>query len=213
MEMTLQNVLPNYFPEKNDNLSQIWKQTISFKKGEYVHISAPSGSGKTSLIHFIYGLRKDYSGQIFLDGKEVKTLTAEEFAAIRQNKLSIVFQDLRLFDELSVKENIDIKRRLSPYHSEDKIEEMVNRLGIGAKLHQQAGKCSYGEQQRVAIIRALMQPFEFLLMDEPFSHLDDGNEKLALQLIEEECVKRHAVIVFADLKSTQVFHSERLMKL
>lgn len=213
MEMTLQNVLPNYFPEKNDNLSQIWKQTISFKKGEYVHIFAPSGSGKTSLIHFIYGLRKDYSGQIFLDGKEVKTLTAEEFAAIRQNKLSIVFQDLRLFDELSVKENIDIKRRLSPYHSEDKIEEMVNRLGIGAKLHQQAGKCSYGEQQRVAIIRALMQPFEFLLLDEPFSHLDERNEILALQLIEEECLQRQASIVFADLKSTQVFHSERLMKL
>ena len=213
MRIKLQKVVPDYIQIESQNSSQIWEQSLEFQKGEHVHIIAPSGSGKTSLIHFLYGLRKDYSGQIFYDDKEIKTFTKEEFASIRQNKLSVVFQDLRLFDDLSVKENIDIKRRLSPFHQEGKIKGMANRLGIGSKLDQQLVKCSYGEQQRVAIIRAMMQPFEFLLLDEPFSHLDDENRVKAMQLIKEECEQRGAGIIFADLQAVEIFKSETFFML
>ena len=64
MQITLQNILPVFFKNKNVTGSQVWNKTIVFNKGEHVHIVAPSGSGKTSLIHFLYGLRKDYTGQI-----------------------------------------------------------------------------------------------------------------------------------------------------
>jgi putative ABC transport system ATP-binding protein len=124
-----------------------------------------------------------------------------------------VFQDLRLFPEQTVRENIELKRQLNPYHSPDKIDEMAARLGIKSKLSSQCRICSYGEQQRVAIIRALMQPFDFLLLDEPFSHLDDNNSQKAMQLMLEESHARNASILFADLERIDYFPFTRLFHL
>lgn len=174
---------------------------------------APSGTGKTSLIHFIYGLRKDYSGSVFYDDTDIKKLSTESFSTFRQNKISIIFQDLRLFENQTVKENIEIKRILAPYHKPEAIVEMASRLGIENKLNQQVIKCSYGEQQRIAIIRSLMQPFDFLLLDEPYSHLDEDNRKKAMELIYEECEKRNAAMIFADLKPLDFFENEKIVYL
>jgi putative ABC transport system ATP-binding protein len=112
-----------------------------------------------------------------------------------------------------VKENIEIKRILDPYHGSEKINEMAKRLGIENKLDQVAKTCSYGEQQRIAIIRALMQPFDFLLLDEPYSHLDEANRKKAMELIYEECGKRNAAMVFADLKPLDLLKDEKVLYL
>ena len=90
---------------------------------------------------------------------------------------------------------------------------MASRLGISNKLNNQVKTCSYGEQQRIAIIRALQQPFEFLLMDEPFSHLDENNRKIATALIEEEAAKRNAGIILADLKRVEYFKADRILHL
>ncbi|MEO6905114.1 MAG: ATP-binding cassette domain-containing protein, partial [Ginsengibacter sp.] len=91
--------------------------------------------------------------------------------------------------------------------------EMASRLGIETKLDQLAKTCSYGEQQRIAIIRALMQPFDFLLLDEPYSHLDEANREKAMELIYEECTKRNAAMVFADLKPLEFFKDEKIIYL
>ncbi len=213
MRIELRNVTPDYIEKEKWETSQIWKETISIEKGEHLHIVAPSGSGKTSLIHFIYGLRKDYSGAVFYDSTDIKKLSVESFSAFRQNKISIIFQDLRLFEEQTVKENIEIKRILNPYHTPEAIEEMAKRLGIENKLNQEVKKCSYGEQQRIAIIRALMQPFDFLLLDEPYSHLDEENRKKAMELIYDECEKRNAAMIFADLKPLDFLKGEKIMYL
>ena len=93
------------------------------------------------------------------------------------------------------------------------MREMANRLGLAHKLQTKAGICSYGEQQRVAIIRALMQPFDFLLLDEPFSHLDTNNAKKAMELMLEEAKVRNACILFADLERVDFFPSTRLLHL
>ncbi|HSN10459.1 MAG TPA: ATP-binding cassette domain-containing protein, partial [Hanamia sp.] len=135
------------------------------------------------------------------------------FSSFRQNKVSIIFQDLRLFENQTAKENIEIKRILDPYHKPEAITEMAKRLGIEKKLNQLAKKCSYGEQQRIAIIRALMQPFDFLLLDEPYSHLDDENRKKAMELIYEECEKRNAAMIFADLKALDFLKDEKIVYL
>ena len=82
---------------------------------------------------------------------------------------------------------------------------MADQLGIGNKLNKLCSTCSYGEQQRVAIIRALQQPFAFLLLDEPFSHLDDNNRKKAMDLMEAEATERNASIILADLKPISFF--------
>ena len=174
---------------------------------------APSGSGKTSFIHLLYGLRKDFNGNIFFDDKNISNFTAEETAALRRSRLSIVFQDLRLFANHSVTENIEVKKNLNPFQEALPVTEMAERLGIGSKLSQAAGICSYGEQQRIAIIRALQQPFEYLILDEPFSHLDDANSRKAMTLIEEEALKRNAGIIFADLHEVPFFKADRTLKL
>lgn len=90
---------------------------------------------------------------------------------------------------------------------------MAERLGISNKLQKQVRLCSYGEQQRIAIIRALQQPFDFILMDEPYSHLDENNRKIATALIEEEAAKRNAGILLADLKRVEYFNADRIVQL
>jgi putative ABC transport system ATP-binding protein len=212
MEIQLKKIKPAYF-ETADEASQVWQQNISLVKGEHLHIVAPSGSGKTSLIHYIYGLRKDYSGSIFYDDADIKKFSTENFSAFRQNKISIIFQDLRLFEDQTARENIEIKRILNPYHKPEAIDLMAQKLGIENKLNQQVKTCSYGEQQRIAIIRALMQPFDFLLLDEPYSHLDEENRRKAMELIYEECDKRNAAMIFADLKPLNFLKEEKIVYL
>ncbi|MEO9004342.1 MAG: ATP-binding cassette domain-containing protein [Ginsengibacter sp.] len=213
MEIHLRKIKPEYFTLSGKEVSQVWQHDISIIKGEHLQIVAPSGSGKTSLIHFIYGLRKDYSGTILYDNVNIKKFSTEDFSAFRQNKISVIFQDLRLFENQTARENIEIKRVLNPYHQPGAIDRMARKLGIENKLNQQVKICSYGEQQRIAIIRALMQPFEFLLLDEPYSHLDEENKNKAMELIDEECDQRNAAMVFADLKPLNFFTGEKIVYL
>jgi len=213
MQILLDKVLPVFFEPGKVINSQVWDKTITFSKGENIHIIAPSGSGKTSLIHFLYGLRNDYNGRICYDSTNIKNFDAEKFSVWRQQHISIVFQDLRLFTEQTVLQNLEIKRFLSPFHAENNITAMAKRLGIETKLNKLCKTCSYGEQQRIAIIRALQQPFDFLLLDEPFSHLDEANRRKAMELMEEESRKRNATIILADLREIEYFKSERTLHL
>ena len=213
MQLRIQQLLPVYFEEARKDNSEIWGKDLSFSKGEMIKIVAPSGSGKTSLVHFIYGMRQDYNGAILYGDKNIKQFGAEDFALHRKDHISVVFQDLRLFPEQTVFENLDIKRQLNPFHPADKIKEMAERLGIGNKLQSKARICSYGEQQRVAIIRSLLQPFDFLLLDEPFSHLDTNNSQKAMELMLEEAKKREACIIFADLERIDYFPYTKLFHL
>lgn len=213
MQLQLQQLLPVYFDNDHRNGSEVWRKDLTFLKGEYVKIVAPSGSGKSSLMHFLYGLRNEYTGNIVYNSTTLRNYTAEDFANYRKDHVSIVFQDLRLFPEQTVGENLELKRQLNPFHPAEKIKEMAERLGIGNKLASKSRICSYGEQQRVAIIRALMQPFDFLLLDEPFSHLDEKNSQNAMQLMLEEAKLRNAAIIFADLERIDYFPFTRLFHL
>ncbi|HVK97912.1 MAG TPA: ATP-binding cassette domain-containing protein [Flavisolibacter sp.] len=213
MHLEINNLLPAYFDESRKTESEIWGKNLRLEKSEFIKIVAPSGSGKTSIMHFLYGLRKDYNGDILYDGKNIKAFSIEDFSGYRKDSISIVFQDLRLFLEQTVYENLDIKRQLNPFHQQEKISEMAERLGIKDKLQSQVKTCSYGEQQRVSIIRSLMQPFDFLLLDEPFSHLDNVNAQKAMELMIEEAEARKAAIIFADLERIDYFPFTRIYHL
>src|SRR5690242_408526 len=120
MQINLRNVHPVYFTEDRSVRSNIWGQDVTLHPGEKIHIVAPSGSGKTSLIHFMYGLRHEYNGYISYNGQELRKLSPDELAIYRQKHLSIMFQDLRLFPRQSVFQNIEVKRQLNPYHPANK---------------------------------------------------------------------------------------------
>ncbi len=213
MQIQLQELAPTFIEEEKIRGSQIWNSELVFRAGEKIQVIAPSGSGKTSLIHFLYGLRKDFSGHIFYNDRNINGFNPEDLASFRQRNTSIVFQDLRLFNEQTVLQNLEVKRQLNPWHNENKIVAMAKRLGIESKLSSVCRICSYGEKQRIAIIRSLQQPFDFLLLDEPFSHLDDRNRELAMELIEEEAGLRKAAIILADLKATSYFKADKTFNL
>ncbi|RYY68017.1 MAG: ATP-binding cassette domain-containing protein [Chitinophagaceae bacterium] len=212
MQLTIHQLAPVFLEKEKLQQSEIWNRDITFSKGEKVQLVAPSGSGKTSFVHFLYGLRKDYTGTVKFNGEEISKWNPEQLASFRSNHLSIVFQDLRLFLEHSALENISIKRALNPF-GEEHIDRMAGQLGIAPKLQQNAGICSYGERQRIAIIRALQQPFDFIVLDEPFSHLDEANSKKALALIEEEAEKRGAGIILADLEAVPYYQADKTIHL
>ena len=207
MTIALDNIIP--IPLKDrflERKSDIWNTSLQFNSGEFIKIKAPSGTGKTTLVHILYKIRHDYEGLLYYQGRKVTDWDEDELATLRQSKISIVFQDLRLFPNLTAKENIELKRVLQkPYYKEEVIEDMAATLGVSHILNQKAALCSYGEQQRIAIIRALIQPFEWLIMDEPFSHLDIDNTKKAAELIAKECQKRNAGLIITDLENDSNF--------
>ena len=185
-----------------------------FHTNEWVKINAPSGTGKTTFIHILYKLRNDYEGTVQYNDKDVKQINATQLAIYRQQNISIVFQDLKLFPNITAKENIELNRVMqTPFYNENKINEMAETLGVASVLNQKAGLCSYGEQQRIAIIRALIQPFNWLLMDEPFSHLDKANISKAATLIAEECKKRNAGFILTDLDEDEHFNYSKKISL
>ncbi len=194
--------------------SAVWNKTILFKKGEWIKITAPSGTGKTTFTNILYALRTDYEGSILLDEQNIKQLSSQALSDIRQEKMSIIFQDLKLFPQLTARENIELNRVLQkPYCDAKQIENMASDLGISGILDQAAGTCSYGEQQRICIIRALVQPFEWLIMDEPFSHLDQANKKIAANLISAACKARNAGLIITDLDDDNLFNYSRILYL
>ncbi|MGJ7032122.1 ATP-binding cassette domain-containing protein [Niabella hirudinis] len=213
MKIEIKNLLPLYFEEERKSISDIWGKERSFSNGDLVNIVAPSGTGKTSLIHFLYKMRESYNGSILYDGKPLRQFSREETAALRKDHVSIILQDMRLFEDQTLLENLEIKRQLNPYHPQERITEMAKRLGVDHRLNALAQNCSYGEQQRAVIIRALLQPFDVLLMDEPFSHLDHANSQKATELILEEAARRNALVIFAELEKAGSFPATHLFHL
>lgn len=179
----------------------IWRNSITFVQSGDTLVLAPSGTGKTSLLSFLFGMRSDYEGEISIDGKNIRSFSLNDWAEIRQRKISMVMQDLRLIPTLTVEENLRIKNRLSNQFSIEEIKEMLSRVGLADKWQQRCGTLSIGQQQRVSIVRALLQPYQWLFLDEPFSHIDNDNIFKAAELIREISLKNGASVLMVSLGS------------
>ncbi len=202
----LQNVKPEPIFETGIPVkSDIWNTKFTFKKGKNYLITAPSGKGKSTLLHIIYGLRKDFSGDLVLNEKDSATFQADQWSELRQSKFSIIFQDLRLFPDLSAMANIQLKANLAGDITPQRIKEMADQLGVSELLDKPCATLSYGQRQRIAIIRALCQPFDFLLLDEPFSHLDEANVEKASELIKAEIKRQGAGLILVSLGERFLF--------
>ena len=179
--------------------SDIFATTCEFRHGKRYLVAAPSGRGKSTLFHCIYGLRKDYSGAISIDSHDIGAFTPDDWADRRQKDLAIVFQDLRLFPQLSGLENIQLHRDLNPVVEDTTLRHWAHELQMDDEWEKPVEKLSYGQRQRIAILRALSRPFRYLLLDEPFSHLDPRNTEAALHLILEACTAHGAGMLLASL--------------
>lgn len=191
----LKGAVPEIFASNRELRSDVWLTDIEFEQGKRYLIKADSGTGKSSLLSFIYGQRGDYRGDILFNDQNIITLTSHDWCMVRQSMLSILFQDLKLFGELTALENVEIKNRLTKAQPSRVIKGWFEELGIADKLNTRADHLSYGQQQRVALIRALCQPFNFLLLDEPISHLDDRNSEVMRDIIIRETTRQGAGII------------------
>lgn len=168
-------------------LSEVWKTDVCFEKGRSYLIEAASGRGKSSFCAFLYGLRNDYVGEIRLkyDGGESVTAKEADFVSLRQNSLAMMFQELRLFPELNAVDNVMLKNSLTGYATEKDVRSMLIKLGLEQHLGRPCVKLSFGQQQRVAFVRALCQPADFIILDEPVSHLDETNASIMARMLRE----------------------------
>ena len=193
--ITLNNTLPRVFAGHDGIRSDVWMQDITFEKGKRYLISAESGTGKSSMCSYIYGYRQDYSGVIGFDGKDIRSLSVAQWCDVRQRHIAYLPQDMRLFGELTAMENVELKNRLTGFKSPEEIRKLFEILGIADKEGSLASKLSIGQQQRVAIIRTLCQPCDFIMLDEPVSHLDDENNRIVADLITQEASKQGAGVI------------------
>lgn len=200
--------------EQDTSGSEVWEaDSVLFNQGITYIIEAPSGRGKTSLLSVIYGIRKDYRGSVFLNNSNIAEYGWKEWSALRKAKLSFIFQGLELFDSLTALENVQLKNSITNHQTPARINELADRLGIYAYLHRKAGILSFGQQQRVSILRALCQPFEYLLADECFSHIDLENRLKAYQVIREVCDEQGAGLILTSLNNTDLPEEQVRLKL
>ena len=186
---------------------------MHFERGKNYCVEAASGIGKSSLLHFIGGFRTDYDGTITLDGHDIRSFSADERALLYRTELAYMFQDLRLFPNLTAYENVQIVNQQTSFRSEEGIRSLFDELGLRDKWSQPAQLLSWGQQQRVAFIRALCQPCSFLLMDEPISHLDDTNARIMADILSREQQQREFGIIVTSLGKTLPIHYDQQLQL
>lgn len=191
----------------------IWGNYVELKAGKHILLNASSGKGKSTFTMTAIGLRDDYEGKITYDGRNINSFTPSDWTKIRQNKISVIFQDLQLFPNLTVAENLILKNKLSDTFSEKELIMMLEKLEIENKWEQKCGLLSMGQQQRVAIIRSLCQNFEWLVMDEPFSHLDIENAQRCMDMIDNRCKMLNAGFVLTTLGDSHGYQYDQELKL
>lgn len=214
ISIQLNNITPKYFVPKNIEQSEIWEKKNIFTKGEQYLIVAPSGSGKSTLATAILGTHFEYEGRILFDDQEVRTMHLETIVEKRRQDVSLLFQDVRLIKSLTISENILLrifdknKKEFLP-----KMHTYAERLGIENLLDKKAENCSYGERQRSAIVRSLINPTDFLIYDECFSHLDASNKKIAFDLITHVAQENHSAVLCFELNEFPFDHHYKTLHL
>jgi ABC-type lipoprotein export system ATPase subunit/ABC-type antimicrobial peptide transport system permease subunit len=178
---------------------------ISFKNKELVSIVGESGSGKSTLMNLIGGLDSKYSGELLVDGENVRKLKKKELDKYRKNKIGFVFQSFNLIPHLSVLDNVTMAMTLSNVRKKERIKrakEMLDELGLKEHIYKKPNQLSGGQKQRVAIARALINDPEIILADEPTGSLDSKTSMQVLEIMRRIAEKGKLVIM--------VTHSEKI---
>ena len=159
---------------------------LSVKRGEFLAVVGPSGSGKSTLFHILGGLAPPTSGEVWIDGADLRSMSENERTELRQRKVGFVFQKYNLLPTLTARDNIAMAQSLAGVTQRpDNFAETLRLLGIGHRLDHKPRALSGGEQQRVAIARALVNRPAILLADEPTGNLDSENSEAVLNIIRD----------------------------
>ena len=171
---------------------------LKVEENVFVAIMGPSGSGKSTLLHILGFLERPSSGIYRFDGKQIDEYSDDELAQIRNRKIGFVFQAFNLLARQSVFENVAIPliyAGVNPAERKKIIEETVEMVGLGHRLHYETSKLSGGEKQRVAMARALVNNPRMILADEPTGNLDSQSGGVVMDTLKQLNQKGHAVVL------------------
>jgi putative ABC transport system ATP-binding protein len=163
--------------------------------GEWIAIMGPSGSGKTTLLNILGGLDRPTGGRAVVDGIDVASLGERELTRYRAEKIGLVFQQFHLVPYLSAVENVMLAQYFHSVADEAEAARALVRVGLGDRLDHLPSQLSGGEQQRVAVARALINQPKLILADEPTGNLDEANEQTVLALLQDLHASGHTILV------------------
>lgn len=212
-KIELHKVLPKVFAGREDDNSEVWLREVTLERGKHYLISAESGTGKSSLCSYLYGFRTDYTGSIAFDGADIRPLGVNEWCRLRSRHIAYLPQELRLFPELTAMENVELANRLNGFKTRQQILQLFEQLGIADKTDSPVARLSIGQQQRVAIIRTLCQPCDFILLDEPVSHLDTANNRIVAEMVTAEASAQGAGIISTSVGNNVMIAVDKEFKL
>ncbi|MCD6485572.1 MAG: ABC transporter ATP-binding protein [Candidatus Odinarchaeota archaeon] len=201
--------LKKYYQVGNNTVKALDGINLKIQKGRYVSIMGPSGSGKTTLFNMIGGLDRPTEGKVIVDGVDISKLDAYELAWLRVRKIGYIFQTFNLIPVLTAIENVELPMIFAGVEREERLrraKELLERVGLGDRLHHKITELSGGQQQRVAIARALANNPSIILADEPTANLDLHTGLHIINLLRELNKEKGISIITAthDLKMIDI---------
>ena len=187
-------VIPQVFASREEQNSDVWQQDITFEKEKVYLIEAESGKGKSTFCSYLIGYRHDYSGQVLFDDIDARGLKVADWTNIRQQHISMLFQELRLFPELTAMENVLIKNNLTGYKTREEITSWFEMLGIPDKQDVKIGRMSFGQQQ-------------------PVSHLDDQNASIMGDIMMQEVRRQGAGLIVTSIGKHMDLNYDKVVQL
>jgi ABC-type lipoprotein export system ATPase subunit len=179
-----------HFKRGREVVAAVNEADLEIAPGEFVSVVGPSGSGKSTLLHLAGGLDRPDSGQVWVDGQDIASLSAAALARLRRRQVGFVFQFFHLIPNLTVSENVALPLLLDgTRQTNGRVDELIERVGLTARARHLPGELSGGEMQRAAIARALVNQPRLILADEPTGNLDQSTGAEILGVLEEQVAR------------------------
>ncbi|MCX5708057.1 MAG: ABC transporter ATP-binding protein [Candidatus Omnitrophica bacterium] len=208
--------LKKSFQVRKRNIPVLNGLNLRIKRGEIVAISGKSGAGKSTLIGLLGGLERPTSGAIVFENKHLDELSNEELALLRRKKIGIIFQNFNLLPSWTALENVQaslMHRGLSEREQRRRVEPLLKQLGLPARYNSLPAELSMGEQQRVAVARALVNEPDLILADEPTGDVDSENAKDITSHLVSAVRKNGATMILATHADTLLDICDRVLNL
>ena len=188
---------------------------VSVGAGEFTVFAGPSGSGKSTALNLLGCLDRPTSGEVFLDGQNVATLSDDALGAVRARRIGFIFQSFNLIPVLTASENVDLALRLAGVEGSraERVEKALTEVGLKDYLHRRPSQLSGGQQQRVAIARALVKSPAIVIADEPTANLDSTNGEAILDLLRQMNEEKGVTFLFSTHDPMVMARAKRVVRL
>lgn len=194
--LELKNLKKSYKEPDGGELPILDVPSWKVEAGEQVVVVGPSGCGKTTLLHIIAGILRPTSGHVLIDGWDTPLLTESERDQFRARRIGYVFQTFNLLPGFSALENVQLGMAFAGRGRDKKRAiDLLERVGLGGRLHHKPSQMSVGEQQRVSVARALANQPKLVLADEPTANVDVGNQQIVVDMLRETCRAENVALI------------------